>query len=281
VAALCRDGAVKLAPRIVRSQLWLARAVASLRRRYLGRPRRGMVAMFHVGRCGSTVLASLLEQHSEIRWGGELFHEIEASTPGYQPTPAWVRTVIELSAHREVRDWFGFETKAIHCTAECLGTSVADYVSLLRELGFDHFVVLRRDNLLRVVVSALVGHRQRRWHTRATPMRPTRIVLDPVNPWGNGAGSLLDTFDAYEHFYRLLEQPLHGLPRLDLVYERDIEGDPLVAYRRTCEFLGLAPRVVNVPLARTNPFALDAIVSNFDAVVGTLRGTRFDWMLAK
>lgn len=268
-----------LVSRIVRSNIALAQSVAAIRRLRFGRPACGMVAMFHIGRCGSTVLASLLEQDPRIHWGGELFHNVRKSTPGYIPAPRWVRSVIELSAYRDVRDYYGFETKAIHFTADCLGMSVAQYVELLADIGFGHFIILTRKNLLRVVISALVGYAKQTWHAAVTPPGPTRITIDIDNPWGNGAGSLIQTFEAYERFYCMLEVPLRNRCRLDLDYELDIERAPAVAYGKVCAFLNIPALPIEVQLARTNPFPLGDIVTNYDNVVAALRGTRFEWML--
>ena len=55
----------------------LRRAVPASLLARLWRPtlglRRGNLVMFHVGRSGSTVLASLLQQHPDMYWDGELF----------------------------------------------------------------------------------------------------------------------------------------------------------------------------------------------------------------
>ena len=39
------------------------------------RNREDYVAMFHIGRCGSTVLANMLSDHSEFHWGAEIFEK--------------------------------------------------------------------------------------------------------------------------------------------------------------------------------------------------------------
>ena len=39
--------------------------------------RRTNVAMFHIGRCGSTAVGILLNQHPKIRWGGEIFASLK------------------------------------------------------------------------------------------------------------------------------------------------------------------------------------------------------------
>lgn len=34
------------------------------------------VVMFHCGRCGSSVVGGLLNQHTKVRWAGEIFENV-------------------------------------------------------------------------------------------------------------------------------------------------------------------------------------------------------------
>lgn len=261
-----------LSPRqLVRSHLRLMRGAVSLRKLRFGRPKLGSVVLFHVGRCGSTVLARMLEQHSQVRWGGELFHDIRKTTPGYHPGRDWVRAVIQADQYRQQKGYFGFETKAIWFREDWLGMTEAQYLALLKELRFTHYIVLNRRNLLRAVVSAMIGFTTRTWHADAAPVGPTPIELKPDR--------LIALLDSYARFYRVLEELLRDKPHLNLTYEDDIESDPLRAYRKTCESLKLTAEPVKVQLARTNPYPLRQMLTNFDTVSALLRATPYEWML--
>jgi len=52
-----------------------------------------------------------------------------------------------------------------------------------------------------------------------------------------------------------------------------------VAYRSVCGFIGLEAAPVRVPYERVNPFPLQQIVTNYDAIAAALRDTEFEWML--
>lgn len=232
--------------------------------------------MFHVGRCGSTVLAMQLAQHPDIRWGGELFEGLELQAEATEPRRGLQRSIIIASACKAPVDYFGLEIKAIHFTRACLGESIGQFVDLLRDIGVRQFVVLRRDNLLRVVVSSLIGHRQATWHATREQDAQERIELNPADPWGNGAGSLLETFSHYERYYQTLDELLDHPLRLS--YESDVEQDPGVGYRRVCAALSVVNHPVKVTLRRTNPFPLQRLLSNFDEVRQYLQGSDYAWM---
>jgi hypothetical protein len=255
-------------------------AITNLRRMRYGAPARGMVAMLYVGRSGSTVLASLLAQHPQIRWGAELFADTGAITKsGFRPTQAWVRSLIEFSAYRSPCQYFGFETQLTQLGTHCIPMNAGQYVAFLAGLGFSHFIVLTRSNLLKVVISALVAARVGALHAAVTAATPTRVRLDPVAPWGSWAGSLIEILDAFQKFYSDLDIHLSAKQALTLNYEADIEHGPNIGYEKVCGFLDIRPERVEIRLARTNPFSVAQLLTNFDEVATALRGTRFEWML--
>jgi hypothetical protein len=264
---------------LVRSYLPLLETVMRLRKLAQGLPPRGMVAMFHVGRCGSTVLAKAINQHSLVRWDGELFEDVKSSTLGFQPTTRWVRAIIKFAVHRRACGYFGFETKSMHFGPHCIAMSIAEYVSLLEDLHFTHFVVLTRSNFLRVLVSALVGVKTGAYHRASAPAAITRVRVDTEQPVGAWAPSLVGLLDEYQHFYSQLDLVLKGRKVLHLNYEADIERDPGIAYHKVCRFLELEPEPFEIRLARTNPYSIEQMVSNFEEVAVVLRGTRYEWML--
>jgi hypothetical protein len=221
----------------------------------------------------------MLGQHLQVHWGDELFHRVEAKTPGFRPTPRWVRSVIEVAVHERRCGYFGFETIATHFGPHCIDMSVEEYVSILKELGFCHFIVLTRRNLLRVVISGLIAEHSGKWHSASGPSGLTRVTVDPGAPWGAWAPSLTGILEYYLNYYAEFDGPLAHERRLDLNYEADIESDPVVGYRKVCRFLDIEPETLAIPLGRTNPFSIEEMVINYDEVSDALRGTRFEWML--
>lgn len=266
----------------VGSHASLMQALSGLRQLAYGSPTRGKIAMFHIGRCGSTVLAKSLGQHSQLHWGNEIFGDVNYLKDfGIQPTKRWVRSVIEFRGYRRKCEYFGFETKATHLSPYCLDLTIDEYVSLLRQLGFNHFIVLTRSNLLRVIVSAIIGGQTKKWHMSSVPSGPTRVTVNVNQPWEwwPGSGSIIHTLEIFDRYYANCALTLRDSNRLDLNYEIDIERDPSVGYKKVCNFLSIEPEPSDIRLTKTNPFRIEEMVINYDEVAAALHGTRFEWML--
>jgi len=230
--------------------------------------------MFHVGRSGSRVLASLLDQHPRIFWDGEVF---EPNSGLWEPgRDAWplLRRRMRLAG----RSFYGFEAKFFH--ARLVGTTLPVFVERLFDLGFDRFVVLRRRNTLRKVVSSIRLHEEKRSHRRPgeATLHRIRVEVDDVRI-DRDARPLVAYLEDYERGFEALDRLLAGRSVLKLNYEDDIADDPRRAYRRCCEFLDLEPLPVDVAYGRTNPFPLGEMVINLPEVEKALRGTPFEWML--
>lgn len=230
--------------------------------------------MFHVGRSGSTVLADQLSQHPGLSWGNELFdpklHRLDAAS---------ALRLLDRRMARAGGRLFGFEVKFYHLAAA--GLDAAGLLAALDQRGFGRFVLLRRRNLLRKVVSSLVARQSGRWHLpldRAPELRPVRIDLAATRIDGTTA-PLLAILARYEAGFRELAPWLRGREVLELHYEEDISGDPGSAYRRTAAFLGLPPHPAAVRLRPTTPWPLAAVVENFDELSAHLAGTPYEWML--
>ena len=180
---------------------------------------------------------------------------------------------------------FGFETKFLpeqQLRREWIGLPLKTYLELLQELGFTHFILLRRRNYLRRAVSALAGRQTKRWQTRRRAGMPTRVRIDPrVFPTGNIAKPLLEHFRDLDMNYHSASEALEGIPCLELEYEMHILTDPSIAYRMVLDFLGLEALTdaVSIRLQRTNPFPLEDMIENYDEVVSALTDTSYEWML--
>src|SRR6185369_15057982 len=125
------------------------------------------IAMFHIGRSGSTVLGDLLQQHPDIFWDGELF-----DSRGSKFTNSIARKLnlfpfvpfnfIRVNMLKARGKYYGFETKFFHLSKN--GISLSEYFDKLQNMGFDHFIVLKRRNYLRKVISSLIGKQKNRYH---------------------------------------------------------------------------------------------------------------------
>lgn len=255
------------------------------------------VGMFHMGRCGSTVLGNLLAAQGEVFWAGEIFEDLSRrygdmarrsdaaasilrrSLAEPASLRAWVRRADYPRAYRV----YGFETKYLreqHLGPDGLAMGVEMYVGLLGRLGFDRFIVLDRYNYLRMLASRAAGRATGTWHRRQASESPVAIQLHPAHmTWGNGRGTLCECLRNLDDERAGLGTALAGRQVLYLNYGEHIERDPQLAYRHVCEFLGLPARPAPVTLRRTNPFPLERIIADWKEVVAALRGTSWEWML--
>jgi hypothetical protein len=235
--------------------------------------------MFHHGRCGSSVLGDLLDQHSAVDWDGEVYNfkrkywaelsEAERADP---------LGVLDKRMRKARKRFYGLELKYYHC--RLIGLTLEQTVAELEARGFDRFVVLDRRNKLRKVVSSLVA--AERGSARipagtAAPLLRVRIPVDAV-PIDSSNKPLVELIREYEEDTRRIEQILAGKSVLRLRYEDDLEKDPMDAYRRTCAFLGIAPEAGEIRLGRTTPHPWRDVVENHEEVAAALAGTPFAWM---
>ncbi len=244
--------------------------------------------MFHVGRSGSVAIGDLLHQHPYVFWDGEVYERL------FQERERELRRKVgrgdldvDAIAHlqsRLARHWnghlvYGFEAKFFHL--EILQLDLEDFIRRLDTMEFARFIVLKRKNTLRKVISSLIAHQTGRWHLRAGQQAAEAKVHVDVDRVGidRTEKGLLQLLSDYEKSFRELDLVVHGRSTLRLTYEDHILPDPLIAYRRACSFLDLVPGSPVVRTHRTNPFKLCDMVENFDEVLRCLRGTRFEWMI--
>lgn len=255
--------------------------------------------MFHMGRCGSTVLGELLGTQGNIFWAGEIFEEMPdrygalTRHPLAVPRilrrsmaePSSLRSLVRRAAYPAIYDVYGFETKYLreqHLRPEGIGLALPAYLALLEAHGFDRFIVLHRHHYLRMIVSRAAGLLTGTWHTKRVLDGPPQVDLSPAGmEWGTWRGTLLGRLRDLDAQHARLLALLEGRHVLHLSYEEHISADPGVAYRAVCDFLGLPARPVAPRLKKTNPFPLHQSVRNWDEVVGALSGTEYAWMLTQ
>lgn len=252
----------------------------------------GHVAMLHTGRVGSTVVAKLLEQHPLLAWEGEIFERrqqrkrarerdgVPLNKRDLVPPLVDLRARVGAAARDGLR--YGFETKhhpGLH--ARVYRLAVNDYVERLGEMGFDHFIEVRRENYLRQVASAIRLGKTGKSHVRVgeTVDRSTIRIDVGATRFGATQAPLCEQFARLDELHEETQRALQSRNALLLTYERDIERDPTCAYQQICRFVGLEPVSAEVKLRRTNDVPLSGLIDNFDEVADALAGTRYGWML--
>jgi hypothetical protein len=234
--------------------------------------------MFHVGRCGSTVVAEMLGRHPSITWDGEVFEPKVRASIGYEDVPPEEFLLDRIAASSPV---YGFEIKYLPSHHQrLLRLDLNGLLNLADAVGVNHYVTLHRHNYLRRVVSGVIGRERRRWHrTSAQQMPETKIRLDPrAVPFGPRQ-PLLAVFEEMRKGEEELMAALEDRHGLHLTYEDDVAVDPVKAYVSVCDFLGVTPEDVRPRLDRTGSDRLESMVSNYDEIVAVLSGTEYVWML--
>lgn len=238
------------------------------------------VFMWHHGRCGSTVLGQMLNQHPEIRWYGELYNRyVHAGTP--HPNFSDDLKYVQIECGRKLP---GFELKGLPSQhLSTLGVSPGQFLDIIRELGFSQCIFLDRRNILRKLISVQIVVQGLRSAYHMTGKQPElsgslRIDVQHVRIRGKNAPLL----DMIRYIDEETEKARHQVREyfdfLPLYYEDHIEADPRVAYRETLVHLGLPYHDANVTLKRINVKALQELVENYQEVEDLLAGTKYEWM---
>jgi hypothetical protein len=266
-----------------------ARGVVRGLDRLIGLPlsplRPGAVSLFHIGRCGSSVLGNLLDQHPAIRWDREIyFHWWTRSDKRFQRWDS--ETFLRRNMWAAGRRWYGFEMKFLAAQhLAIVGLPLAEYVAEIERAGVTRHVVLERRNALRRMISQKKGRSSKQRHARVGEERESipAVTLDVESTriWKGGpAQPLLACIDEITETYAELLRLLGGREVLQLTFEEDIAAEgPHRAYERMCAFLGLEPVSTVVHTQRLHAQPVRELVENFDQVAAALRGTPHEWML--
>ena len=250
------------------------------------------LATWHQGRCGSSVLGSMLNQHSQIQAQNEIFSRYMPRRWGDRPVPS-MNEVLSAATGEASKPVLNIEIKCLSAQNFALypQATFQDWLRAVAGHGFERHLLIHRRNGLRRMVSHLMAQRtgvyvQRR-HAAATALADRRITIEPAAiREGVETHSLLEWLNLYEHTHQQLRKDLNcwceaqrQQPPLELIYEEAIEPSPQLAYHQVCESLGLESEPVRVRLERINPEPLAQLISNWDDIAALLAPTRFVWML--
>lgn len=242
------------------------------------------VAMLHPGRCGSTVVARMLNDHPKVFWAGEIFENYMRKEKELSQKE-FVKDILDRSVNSRISQFYGFETKYLsqqHLSEECIDLDIGSYVNTLKEEGFSTFIVMHRKNYLRRLVSAMVGKKTKVWHSENAPDKPVTLVMDTNNiTLGTSSGTLKEIMDHIDQSFNNLREILQDEEVLYLYYEDHVLPDPRIAYQKICDFLEIKGQDPSIALRKTNPFSYEEIIENFQEVEKQLKGTKYEWMLDK
>jgi hypothetical protein len=155
------------------------------------------------------------------------------------------------------------------------------FLDAIAERQIERIALLERRNYLRVILSRYAGALREDWHLPAHG--ETTPQTFPIDPWGVEFARvrlpLIAWLEEFERGYAEARPLVAARRGLHLTYEEDVLPDPRIGYRKLCDALGVPAVAVEVPLRRSNPFPVRAMLENFHEVERELAGTRFAWML--
>ena len=248
---------------------------------------------WHQGRCGSSVLASLLNQHSQIQAFNEVFSKYMPRRRGDQPIPSMAE-VLKSSIQACVKPVLNVEIKYLSAQNFALYPTahLADWFSELSGHGLHRHLLIHRRNGLRRLVSHLMAQRTGVYVQKQAVPSPSsasrQLAIDMASiTEGFETHSLLGWLEIYDQAHQQMREGLtawcsqHQQPApLELFYEEVIEPSPQLAYAQVCAALGLEQEPAVVKLQRINPEPLAQLISNWSEIEALLAPTRFAWMLA-
>ena len=262
------------------------------------------VVMIHHGRNGSTVLADMLGQHPDVHWAGEIYNQAFEKwdakggfcrcehgrfkpwqlngEPLPQPgVPFDPFHLLDQRLEQSKSPVFGFELKFWHL--RLMNVGLAEMMSYLKRQNFGPWIVLRRRNTLRAIVSAIMA----RERGRIYQIPPGHILLPikvkvPIHICriDRDTRPLIDYLNTFEANFAELDSMLKGTKTLKLVYEDTIQHNPHVAYQQAIYHIGLKENEaveVNYQKIDTEPF--DEIIENYEEVKNHLDTTPYNWMI--
>lgn len=242
--------------------------------------------MVHIGRCGSTVVAKLLAQHGQIFWANELYEPIfkqwdrlnpDFTQPGVMAMPPI--EYLKLSISKSNAKTYGFEIKPYHF--RLIKIPFEEYIKEIERLGFKHFILLDRKNKLRKIISSIKAKESGVYHLEKgskPQFQKINISLDNIQI-DHESKSLLSFINDYIKDINFIDNILKDKNLLKLSYEEDIEKDPMNAYGKICDFIGVKNLNPTISLAKTTPFSIKELVDNYDEVANYLNFSSHAWML--
>lgn len=245
------------------------------------------IVMFHMGRCGSSVLGDILYQNSQIQWSGEIYFPYIREWRKQKAQYSDKRVALKPDPLRILRQKmftagsknFGCEIKFHHITEGRF--DIQNFINILDRKGFT-YIVLKRDNFLRSIISHTVMYNlsEKKTHNKSSENATLKqVYIDIENTGYNGYKKpLIEHLNIHKENYAYLENLLSDHKYLSLNFEKDISADPNNAYSKVCHFLNIEPEEISVRLSKTNPFSLSDIIVNYDEVKSYLKDTEYAWM---
>jgi len=257
----------------------LIKSKYQLNKKAVDKIRKGNIIIFHNGRVGSTVLASLLNQHSKIQWDGELFVKRGIYNQHFRDMPI---EFLKQKIYQFKTEYYGFELKSMpkqHLGKDELDMTFDDFMTILNDFKFNYYINIKRKNYLKQHISLERVIQKKIRHTDKK-ISKDKIIIDVNNiRVGLNYDTMLNNFRLLDEHYLAIESKIADKNSLLLTYEEDILPNPLIAYEKICNLLDIKSENPKIELKRTNPYPIEETVENYSEVCEALRGSKYEWML--
>jgi len=237
------------------------------------------IVMLHAGRTGSSVIADMLSQHTNIKWNGEIYLDYPKYLTFFTSDPIQFLIYKMYQKHSKI---YGFELKALknQHLEMFIKLSLEEYLEEITNLGYSYFIFLKRKNLLRRYISIIQMLETNVYHTTKNPVKPRIITINTKNIWiNNQKTDLINYFKILEKEYDDVQKIIKKYNFLYLSYEEDVLANPSIAYKKICKYINVEIQNPKVNLKRTNPFSIKEVVANYEEIEMELRNTDYYWML--
>ncbi len=217
--------------------------------------------IFGAGRCGSTLLVSLLSSHSHIHCDVEIL----------RLRCRWPKAWIYGRAARFCGKAYGF--KLVNYQLREL-QPIEDRIGFLRSLKEDGWrvIYLRRENRLRSAISTTKAHMTGRFHCRGevSSLNRDKVTL--------AVDELMRYIERHEMAHAFEEELMRAVPGdLYLTYEKDLLNSELQqkTVNRICQLLGVPVEQVETDMIKLSSKNLLDDIANYEEVVSAIQNSRY------
>lgn len=243
------------------------------------------IVIFHVGRCGSTVLSSLLAKQGDWCANSEIFEnsEIKKGVKCGHIDPIELMSEKRSSALQGNRA-YSCEMKYLPGThLDIIGLNKNDTVATFREIGFSHFVLLYRKNFLDRLISQAVAVSRKSYVRRREDDAELGMIEFPINKICVGPYTY-NIEGAFKMLQRATDEmrvalDANNAPFIELNYEDHIRDDANRAVAAIADFVNFPAKRVEPDILRIVTRTKAEILQNYDAVAARLDGTPYVEML--
>ncbi len=229
----------------------------------------GKFIIFAMWRSGSTLLAQLLNSHSEVFCDIELF--LRFYKMDYNKTILFPHTYIKGCASRFEEKTYGFDLKLYqikNCVPKSKGTP-KDFITKLHDNGWK-IIYLKRTNLVRQAISNLVAHERQQWNDwQNKPIVRSKVAINDEN--------LLNLIEDIEKLTAEEFEIIKDIPHIKVNYEKDLlrSDDHQKTSDQIFKYLGLNKHPVEARTKRLSFDNLEDVVENYSDVVNKLERTEY------